>query len=170
MLPLLALVLLVRTRSPRDWLVAVVGLLLPCVYWYARNYLLTGDPFNPLGGKLFGFSDWNAADYQLQFDDIKRNFGWPSWLLWPALQTPFAARVRRLPGAQGAMIFGAFGTVAWLLTSHCPRHLMPFYPVLALLVAAGWHWLFGNDRPRSRVERNKENLRGRTGRCAPQIK
>ena len=141
-LPLLALVLLVRTRSPRDWLVAVVGLLLPCVYWYARNYLLTGDPFNPLGGKLFGFSDWNAADYQLQFDDIKRNFGWPSWLLWPALLTPFAARVRRLPGAQAAMIFGAFGTVVWLLTAHYPRYLMPFYPVLALLAAAGWHWLF----------------------------
>jgi len=141
-LPLLAIALLIKTRSPRNWLFAAAALLLPCAYWYVRNYVLTGDPFNPIGGKLFGFSDWNLADYQWQLEDIKRNAGWPSWVIWPALLAPFIARVRRLPGAAAAMILAAAGIAVWLLTSRYPRYLMPFYPVLALLAAAVWHWLF----------------------------
>lgn len=141
-LPLLAIALLIRTRSPRNWLIATISLLLPCAYWYARNYLLTGDPFNPLGGKVFGFSDWNLADYQFQLEDVKRNAGMPSWIIWPALLAPFIAKVRRQPGAPAAMIVAGFGLAVWLLTSRYPRYLMAFYPVLALLAAAVWHWLF----------------------------
>ncbi|HEY0587626.1 MAG TPA: hypothetical protein VGD52_15920 [Pseudoduganella sp.] len=141
-LPVLAIFLLVRTRSPRNWLIATVSLLLPCAYWYARNYLLTGDPFNPLGGKLFGFSDWNLGDYQAQIEDIKRNAGWPSWVVWPALLAPFIPRVRRLQGAPGALIICTAALVVWLLTSRYPRYLMPFYPLLALLSAAVLHWAF----------------------------
>jgi len=141
-LPLLAAALLVRTRSPRDWLSAAIGLLLPCAYWYVRNYVLTGDPFNPIGGKLFGFSDWNLGDYQLQIEDVKHNAAWPSWVIWPALLAPFIAKVRRAQGATAAMVLSGVGLVIWLLTSRYPRYLMPFYPVLALLAAAVWHWLF----------------------------
>jgi len=141
-LPLLAIALLVRTRSPRNWLIAMVGLLLPCAYWYVRNYVLTGDPFNPIGGKMFGFSDWNLGDYEFQFADMKHNAAWPSWVIWPALLGPFIAKVRRAPGASSAMMLSALGLVVWLLTSRYPRYLMPFYPVLALLAAAVWHWLF----------------------------
>ncbi len=141
-LPLLAIALLVRTRSPRNWLIATAGLLLPCAYWYVRNYLLTGDPFNPIGGKLFGFSDWNLGDYEFQFADLKHHAAWPSWVIWPALLAPFIAKVRRTPGATAAMTLSALSLVAWLLTSRYPRYLMPFYPVLALLSAAVWHWLF----------------------------
>jgi hypothetical protein len=141
-LPVLAVALLVKTRSPRNWLIATAALLLPCAYWYVRNYLLTGDPFNPIGGKLFGFSDWNLGDYQLQIEDVKRSAGWPSWVIWPALLAPLIGKVRRLPGAPAAMILAAVAIAVWLATSHYPRYLMPFYPVLALLAAAVWHWLF----------------------------
>lgn len=142
LLPLMAFALLIHTRSPRNWLIATISLLLPCAYWYGRNYVLTGDPFNPLGGKVFGFSDWNLGDYQLQLEDIKRNAGVPSWIIWPALLAPFIANVRRLPVARAAMILSGAGLAVWLLTSRYPRYLMPFYPVLALLAAAVWHWLF----------------------------
>ncbi|SFG21360.1 Dolichyl-phosphate-mannose-protein mannosyltransferase [Duganella sp. CF458] len=141
-LPLMAVALLIRTRAPRNWLIATVSLLLPCAYWYVRNYVMTGDPFNPIGGKVFGFSDWNLADYQFQIEDVKRNAGMPSWVIWPALLAPLIAKVRRLPGAPGAMIFAGTGLAVWLLTSRYPRYLMPFYPVLALLAAAVWHCLF----------------------------
>jgi hypothetical protein len=141
-LPLLAIALLIRTRSPRNWLIAIAGLLLPCAYWYVRNYVLTGDPFNPIGGKLFGFSDWNLGDYEFQFADLKHNAGWPSWVIWPALLAPLIGKVRRAPGAFGAMMLSALSFVIWLLTSRYPRYLMPIYPVLALLAAAVWHWLF----------------------------
>ncbi|KQZ27539.1 glycosyltransferase family 39 protein [Duganella sp. Root1480D1] len=154
-LPLLAIALLIKTRSPRNWPIAAAALLLPCAYWYVRNYVLTGDPFNPIGGKLFGFSDWNLADYQWQLEDIKRNAGWPSWVIWPALLAPFIAKVRRLPGAPAAMILAAAGMAVWLLTSRYPRYLMPFYPVLALLAAAVWHWLFVTAS--SRLARDPES-------------
>lgn len=142
LLPVFAIALLIRTRSPRNWLIATVSLLLPCAYWYVRNYVLTGDPFNPIGGKLFGFSDWNLADYQSQLEDIKRHADMPSWIIWPALLAPFIAKVRRLPGAPAAMVLAGTGLAVWLLTSRYSRYLMPFYPVLALLAAAVWHWLF----------------------------
>jgi 4-amino-4-deoxy-L-arabinose transferase-like glycosyltransferase len=142
LLPLLAVALLARTRSPRDWLIAIVGLLLPCAFWYVRNYVLTGDPFNPIGGKLFGFTDWNLADYQWQIADIKLHAAAPNWIIWPALLAPLIANVRRLPGARAAMILAGAGLAVWLLTSRYPRYLMPFYPVLALLAAAVWHWAF----------------------------
>ncbi|WP_426337228.1 ArnT family glycosyltransferase [Pseudoduganella sp. R-31] len=142
LLPVPAIVLLVRTRSPRDWLIAAVALLLPCAYWYARNYVLTGDPVNPIGGKLFGFSDWNLGDFQHQFEDLKRNEGWPVWFIWPALLAPVIASVRRLPGVRAGSMLAALSITLWLLSSHYPRYLMPLYPVLALLAAAVWYWLF----------------------------
>lgn len=45
------------------WRGAALAFALPCMYWYARNALLTGEPFNPLGGRLLGFTDWNLDDY-----------------------------------------------------------------------------------------------------------
>ncbi len=159
-LPVFAIALLLRTRAPRNWLIAAAGLLVPCAYWYVRNYVLTGDPFNPIGGKLFGFSDWNLGDYQFQFEDIKRNAGWPSWIIWPALLAPFIGKVRRLPGAPAAMVLGGVAIVIWLLTSRYPRYLMPFYPILALLAAAVWQWLFETACKRFARE-GESSLRGK---------
>ncbi|MCY3839900.1 MAG: hypothetical protein OXH09_14805 [Gammaproteobacteria bacterium] len=31
-------------------------------FWYLRNFLVSGDPFHPLGGNVFGHWSWNAAD------------------------------------------------------------------------------------------------------------
>ena len=60
-------------RAPAQGLGAGARLcfLLPCIYWYARNAVMTGDPFNPIGARLFGFTNWNAADYKHQFDDVR---------------------------------------------------------------------------------------------------
>lgn len=138
----LAIALLLRTRKPRAWLLAGASLLLPCVYWYARNYLMTGDPFAPIGGKLFGFTDWNLADYAGQFADLKEKANWPNILLWPALLAPLIASVRQMPGARPAMLLSAYAMVVWYLTSHYERYLMPYFPMLALLSAAVWRYLF----------------------------
>ncbi|HWU97769.1 MAG TPA: glycosyltransferase family 39 protein, partial [Oxalicibacterium sp.] len=74
-LPVFAVVLLIYERRPRFLLLTVVCLLVPCIYWYARNVILTGDPFNPVGGRIFGFTDWNLADYKAQFQDLKNHTG-----------------------------------------------------------------------------------------------
>jgi len=137
-LPPFAVLLVRRDRSAKTGLIAVAALLLPSAYWYARNTLQTGDPFAPIGGRFFGFTDWNLEDYRVQFADLHKNAGWPHWLLWPALFTPFMARMRKRPEWRAALWLGAYLLATWALTSRYPRYLMPAYPVLALLAATAW--------------------------------
>jgi len=140
-LPLFAIVLAWRERRVSAWLLATAALLLPCIYWYARNALLTGDPFNPVGGKLFGFSDWNLGDYAGQFDDLRSHVGLPHWLLWAAPLAALWPTQRRSAWVRGAAIFSAWALLAWAASSRYPRYLMPAFPLLGLLSAAGWVWL-----------------------------
>jgi len=137
-LPLFAIAIVWLDRRPATWLVAVLALLVPCTYWYARNALQTGDPFNPVGGKLFGFSDWNLGDYQGQFEDLRYHAGLPHWLLWAAPLAWLLPAHRRQPAVRAATLFSAWVLLVWVVTSRYPRYLMPAYPLLALLAAAGW--------------------------------
>ena len=138
LLPFFAIVLALRDRRPTTWLPVTGALLLPCVYWYARNAVLTGDPFSPLGGKWFGFTDWNLADYQGQLADLRDKAGWPDWLLWPALAVPFMPTLRRQPAVRGALWASAWMLAVWVASSRYPRYLMTAFPLLALLAAVGW--------------------------------
>lgn len=137
-LPIFAVTVLWNDRRLSTMLLSVVALLLPCVYWYIRNFVLTGDPFNPVGGVIFGFSDWDAGDLAYQFDDIKRHADWPSPMLWAAVLAPLVPALRRIPAARAAMAFAAFAVAGWIVSSRYPRYLMLAYPTLALLSAAVW--------------------------------
>ncbi|MCU4118369.1 ArnT family glycosyltransferase [Variovorax sp. N23] len=136
LLPLFAVGLIWHDRRPTTWLLVVVALLVPCIYWYGRNALLTGDPFNPIGGRIFGFTDWNAADHQAQFEDLRRVRGWPAWPLWPALAAPFIPALRRSVAARRAMIMGGYMILTWAVSVPYPRYLQSAYPLLVLLSAA----------------------------------
>jgi 4-amino-4-deoxy-L-arabinose transferase-like glycosyltransferase len=138
LLPFFAVVLALRDRRASTWLLAGFCLALPCIYWYARNAVATGDPFNPVGGRLFGFTDWNLADHRGQFEDLRSKAGWPHWALWPALAAPFVAELRRRPAVRGAMVLAAYMVLVWIASSRYPRYLVSAYPLLALLAAAGW--------------------------------
>ena len=137
LLPFFFVVLAWRDRRPSTWFVAAAALALPCVYWYARNAIATGDPFNPVGGRLFGFTDWNLADYQGQFEDLRRHAGWPHWALWGALIVPFVPTLRQRPAVRGALFLAAYMLLVWAASAPYPRYLMHAYPLLALLSAAG---------------------------------
>lgn len=137
-LPLFGVVVLWRDRRASTIAMATVFLAIPCIYWYVRNALLTGDPFNPLGGKIFGFTDWNLADYEYQFADIRRVYGWPNGIFWVAALAPLLPSLRKAKGLPAAMIFCSYATLVWAVTSHYPRYLMPAYPLLALLAACVW--------------------------------
>jgi 4-amino-4-deoxy-L-arabinose transferase-like glycosyltransferase len=76
-LPLIGVVIIFLEPRPSYLLISAFGLLVPCGYWYIRNYLITGDPFDPFGAKIFGFYDWNAQDYAAQFKDLQHQAGWP---------------------------------------------------------------------------------------------
>ncbi|CAN7418998.1 hypothetical protein LJR039_002567 [Pseudorhodoferax sp. LjRoot39] len=142
LLPFFAIALLRHDRRASTLLIATASLALPCAYWYARNAIATGDPFNPIGGPLFGFTDWDAADHQGQFADLRRNAGRPSWLLWPALLAPWLPALRQSAATRGAIWLCGWMLLVWLVSSRYPRYLIPAYPLLALLsVASVLHML-----------------------------
>jgi len=135
-MPFFLLVLLKHDPRPATWLGVMLSFLTPCLYWYARNTLLTGDPFNPLGGKIFGFTDWNLGDYEYQMYDLKLSANWPQWPLWPAVLSPLFFHLRQNNAARIAFVYSAYAFLLWYLTSHYDRYLIPSYPVLALLSAS----------------------------------
>ena len=136
-LPLFAVVVALTDRRIGTWLRCALALAVPCVYWYARNAVMTGDPFNPLGGKIFGFYDWSAVDHALQFSDIKANFGWPPPYLLLAAAAPLLAwRAAGNGRLWATAAFSAYAVAVWAFTSHYPRYLLPTYPALCVLTAA----------------------------------
>lgn len=163
LLPLFLLSVLWKDRRPSTLLLGALALALPCLYWYARNAIQTGDPFNPLGGRIFGFSDWDAGDLAYQFYDIQQHAGWPAPMIWVALAAPLIPAFRRIPAVWAAMVFSAFAVTGWLVSSHFPRYLMPAYPLLALLAAAVWTWPIAVLSGRAQKVRTDTPSRSRIG-------
>ena len=151
-LPLFALGLLMIERRPLQLLGTVVCFLLPCIYWYARNFMLTGDPFNPFGAAVFGYTDWSANDIAGQFNYTSNHSGWPPWLLWPALVSLFSPATWKHPGWRMAAIFSIWALISWYVSSGgYVRFLIPAYPVLVLLAARGWVGIYRLIREKTRA-------------------
>ena len=142
-LPLAAWFVIRRERRPGVWAVGLACFLLPCVYWFARNAVMTGDPFNPIGARLFGFSNWNPADYKNQLDDVRAHAALPNFMIWPVVLAPFSRAWRRAPAVHAAIVFCAYSLLVWALTSRYPRYMTASFPLLALVAALGWQVLLG---------------------------
>ena len=123
MLPLLGLFVLWHERRPRVLGVALLCFLIPCVYWYARNAIQTGDPFNPIGARVFGFTNWNAQDYKIQLQDVRDHASLPNGFIWAVLAVPFSAYWKRSVALRAALVFSAYSLFVWSLTSRYPRYL-----------------------------------------------
>ena len=108
--------------------------LLPCAYWYVRNYLLTGNPIEPLAGTIFGYYSWNQADMDFQLADLNRVANWPNLLLWPSIFSLFF--IKKLSKFARVMIFiSIYAFIIWCFTSHYSRYLVTAYPFMAILSA-----------------------------------
>jgi len=142
-LPLLFAFVAWRERRARAWALMAVCFLLPCIYWYGRNALSTGDPFNPIGGRAFGFSNWNATDYLQQWRDVRDHANWPSVLIWPVLLAPLSPLWKRSPAVRAAGVFCAYSLAVWAVTSRYPRYMTVAYPLLSLMAVLGWQRLLG---------------------------
>ena len=140
-LPIFFITLVYKERNWRKLALAFLFFLIPCIYWYARNVMLTGDPFNPFGGKLFGFTDWNLGDYESQFLDLKRVKGWPNWMLWPAIISLCNNGFRDILLKRAILTFCIYAFSIWFMVSQYPRYLLPAVPLIILLAANGWYWL-----------------------------
>lgn len=141
-LPLFLVGLLVIERRYQTVLFSTLFFLLPCVYWYLRNLIMTGDPFNPFGGPIFGFYDWNAEDLAGQFSYSHSHSEWPPWLLWPALIVPFWRSSWENSGWRLITIFAVYSVAFWYFsTGGYVRFLTSAFPVLAIMSARGWVYL-----------------------------
>lgn len=141
-MPLLGIFVLWHERRPRVIALALLCFLAPCVYWYARNAIQTGDPFNPIGARIFGFTNWNAQDYKLQLQDVRDHSSLPNGFIWAVLAVPFSAYWKRSPALRAALVFCAYSLFVWSLTSRYPRYLTASFPLLALTAAVGWQAIF----------------------------
>lgn len=103
-------------------------------YWYIRNFLLSGDPINPIGGEIFGFSYWDPGDLLLQFDDFDGRRELPPWYLSLAIGAIFFWRSST--PIQKVLIVSTFGCfVVWASVAQYMRYFVSIYPMLALLSA-----------------------------------
>lgn len=140
-LPFFALGALIHERRAGVWLKATLAFLLPCAFWYVRNTILTGNPVNPLAGGIFGYTDWNEADYAWQLADLRNARGWPPAELWLALLPLAFAAAWRDAGVRWLMLLSLYAVAVWCITSGYDRYLLPYYPVLSLLAALGIAYL-----------------------------
>lgn len=142
-LPLVALFVIRHERRPRAWALVFVCFLLPCLYWYARNAIMTGDPFNPIGARVFGFTEWTPADYVQQVADVRVHAELPNALIWSVFFAPFSILWKRSAAVRAAGWFCLYSVVVWVVTSRYPRYLTASFPLLAAIAAIGWQVVFG---------------------------
>ncbi|MCU0873730.1 MAG: hypothetical protein MUE50_15440, partial [Pirellulaceae bacterium] len=150
----------------------LLAALCSCGLWYAKNWVLTGNPVYPL---VFGgisrtperIEQWNRA-HRVPPDEFGRRYSapqasaaaadfgwrnlWQSPLLVPLAGAAFlAARHRRLVWWLAAYA-GFYLAVWWLATHRVDRFWVPILPVMALLAGIGAAW------PVSRVWRRTVTL------------
>ncbi len=142
-LPLVALFVVRHERRVKAWALVFACFLLPCIYWYARNAVMTGDPFNPIGARVFGFTEWTPADYVQQVADVRVHAELPNALIWSVFFAPFSIWWKRSAAVRAAGWFCLYSVVVWVVTSRYPRYLMASFPLLAAVAAIGWQVLFG---------------------------
>jgi hypothetical protein len=141
----------------------VVRFLIPALVfsapWYIRNYIISGDPFSPFGGEVFGYWLWNKKDLLGQSQNLFKTHGTPRNL--PSLlMLPLNLLFNRGDFMEGALspamiavflapfffmkfsryqrmlcIFVFVNIIIWFFTSQILRYLLPVFPMIALLSA-----------------------------------
>jgi len=133
-MPLYMLGVLGKERKPRVLVAIVILLMLPCVYWYLRSYLISGNPVHPFAGRIFGYWGWSKDDILRQFEEVGGVRDWPEWICLVAFgallpwKKPAGALLR------GIQIFSVVSILIWYFTTHLARYLTPVYPALAILI------------------------------------
>lgn len=143
MVLLLGLVLLWRTKPrPGQVLTASLGFLLASAPWWAKNWILLGQPLMPFGWQGPGLeAAWRdsvstiyfAKSFQELFRPLAADLGPHAGYLLPVV---LAGLLGGFPRGDwrwrslGLVLLG--GVFAWDLTAAVPRYLAPWTPVLLL--------------------------------------
>jgi hypothetical protein len=145
---LLGLYLLVVRRDWGASLIYAIATIAFGSWWYVRSAILSGDPIHPLGGNIFGYFLWSAADllYQKQAQGTTLGVDRKLLYLWPALRKTGVAiwalaflsgiyAKKENPGFR--ILYGVFliYSLFWFCTTHVDRYLAPIFAVASLLSA-----------------------------------
>ena len=149
----LAVLLIPRLRGRAAWryalAVSIVG-----GGWYLRSFLISGDPFHPLGGNLFGHFLWNAQDLAAQHQEQSTHGVSRSVISLPqslqaaglaafavAFAVPLHPRLRRMPAVWAFLGILAAYTLVWHTSTQVARYIGPVLPLAAFLAGlwvCGW--------------------------------
>jgi hypothetical protein len=141
-LPALAIGFLLVERNWKTLALAVLIASATGLFWYVRNFLVSGDPIHPIGGSVFGYWQWNAEDVRRQFMDFENRRSLPPWYLLPSVGSLLFWR-SSVPVVKACMVVSVVVVVLWFIFSGYARYLLPIYPMLALLSSYFLHRLFG---------------------------
>ena len=131
---------------------------LACGLWFAKNWILTGNPTYPLLYGLFDVQSWTPEKDQ-QWNRVHRphdfSIGtfthdmvnvaltspWLSPLVVPLAVLAFVGRKRRLGLAWALLAYIGFVVGTWWLCTHrIDRFWIPIMPIMALLAGIGACW------------------------------
>lgn len=122
------------------------------LWWYIRNWIITGNPVHPFATGLFGFYEWNELDIASQMKSVSivripktlggfilmpyyafenetlYNHG-PAWVIAMLYATTLAAPLASR-GLLLLLIFSWTYLVSWFFGSQDPRHLQPVIPLV----------------------------------------
>jgi len=131
----------------RDWKASLIystATVLAGGWWYVRSFVISGDPFHPVGGGVFGYYLWDAQDLLLQAQEqathgTSRNplALWsalnaahvPIWIL--AFVSLFFWNTPRAIRTLQAIFLAYFAF--WFFVTQVWRYLAPIYAVATLL-------------------------------------
>ncbi|EED35972.1 conserved hypothetical protein [Luminiphilus syltensis NOR5-1B] len=131
-IPLVAFFFLLRTHPARIYLLA--SFFLSCGFWYARAFVVSGDPLHPLGASIFGSWGWNIEDMDRQLNQLEGVRDWPPALLLSSLFLPIFWK-RLTAEYKYAVVLLYLWFLSWMIVSGYPRYLVPAYPLMAILSA-----------------------------------
>ncbi|EHG3698655.1 hypothetical protein J4267_004253, partial [Shigella flexneri] len=65
--------MIAKKRNIQTFLIFSLATILGGIYWYVRSFWISGDPFSPAGGNIFGHYLWNEIDLQVQTAEQARH-------------------------------------------------------------------------------------------------
>jgi hypothetical protein len=156
----------------RDWRASLLYGIIVFVFgswWYLRSFVISGDPFHPAGGNIFGYFLWNAQDLlgqkaeQATYGVVRnlKNF----LIIWPALAKAgvslwalsflsfiyFKKEEKSIRLFQ--IIFVSYYTF-WFFMAQTDRYLAPIFGVGSFLSMYFLYRVFRNRFTQALVTRN----------------
>jgi hypothetical protein len=144
---LLGLYLLLVRRNWSAWLTYAIATIVFGSWWYIRSAIISGDPIHPVGGNIFGFFLWDAADW-LSVKAQQGTYGVDKNLLylWPALQKAgvsvwilafISVIYAHETNSAFRLFYGIFVTyfLFWFFAPQVDRYLAPVFAVASFLSA-----------------------------------